>query len=99
MMTVETIGRIRRAYFVERQAIREISRDLRVSRRTVRKAVRQRGPDFRYERTMQPRPRLGAFVERLDDLLAENVKRPRRAADGTAVVRAIASGGLRRRLR
>jgi transposase len=78
MMTVETIGRIRRAYFVERQAIREISRDLRVSRRTVRKAVRQRGPDFRYERTMQPRPRLGAFVERLDDLLAENVKRPRR---------------------
>jgi len=27
---------------------------------------------------MQPRPRLGAFVDRLNDLLAENVKRPRR---------------------
>jgi transposase len=78
MMTVETIGRIRRAYFVERHAIREISRDLRVSRKTVRRAVRQPGPDFRYERAMKPRPRLGAFVERLDDLLAENVKRPRR---------------------
>jgi transposase len=67
---------MRWAYFVERQAVRKISRDLRVSRKTVRKAVRQPGPEFRYERAMQPRPRLGAFVERLDDLLAENVKRP-----------------------
>jgi len=38
MTTVETIGRIRRAYFVQRQSVREIVRRLHVSRKTVRKA-------------------------------------------------------------
>ena len=79
MMTVETIGRIRRAYFVEKKAIRQIVRELRVSRKTVRKAIRKRGPtEFQYERRLQPQPRLGAFLGPLDALLEANAKRPAR---------------------
>ena len=40
MLTVETIGRIRREFFVQGKTIKEIARDLRVSRNTVRKVVR-----------------------------------------------------------
>ena len=59
MLTVETIGRIRRAFFVDEKPIRQIVRELRVSRKTVRKAVREAGTEFRYERQVQPQPRLG----------------------------------------
>ena len=40
MLTVETIGRIRREHFFKGKTIREIARDLRVSRNTVRKVLR-----------------------------------------------------------
>jgi hypothetical protein len=43
MMTVETIGRIRREHFLKGKTIKEIARDLKVSRSTVRKVVRS-GP-------------------------------------------------------
>ena len=78
MLTVETIGRIRRAFFVDEKPIRQIVRELRVSRKTVRKAVREAGTEFRYERQVQPQPRLGPFVARLDAMLEANAKRPRR---------------------
>jgi hypothetical protein len=74
MLTVETIGRIRRAYFVEKKAIREIVRELRISR----KAVRAKATEFRYERQVQLQPRLGPFVQRLEGLLEANAKRPAR---------------------
>jgi DNA-binding CsgD family transcriptional regulator len=35
MLTVETIGRIRREHFIKGKTIREISRDLKVSRNKV----------------------------------------------------------------
>ena len=65
MVTVETIGRIRRAVLVDKKPIRQIVRELRISRQTVRKAVRSSSTEFRYERQVQPQPRLGAFVARL----------------------------------
>jgi hypothetical protein len=40
MLTVETIGRIRREHFLKGKTIKEIARDLRVSRNTVRKVLR-----------------------------------------------------------
>ena len=40
MVTVETIGRIRRAFLVDKKPIRQIVRELRISRQTVRKAIR-----------------------------------------------------------
>ena len=78
MLTVETIGRIRRAYFVDGKPIRQIVRELRVSRKTVRKAVRAAATEFRYERRVQPQPRLGPFVARLEALREADAKRPAR---------------------
>ena len=40
MLVVETVARIRRAYFVQEKAIKEIVRELRVSRKVVRKVIR-----------------------------------------------------------
>jgi len=78
MVTVETIGRIRRAFWVDKKPIRQIVRELRISRQTVRKAIRGSSVEFRYERRVQPQPRLGAYVARLDGLLGANSKRPAR---------------------
>jgi len=40
MLVVETIAKIRRAYFQDGKSIKQICRDLRVSRNTVRKVIR-----------------------------------------------------------
>jgi predicted transcriptional regulator len=40
MLTVETIGRIRREHFIKGKTIKEIARDLKVSRNTVRRVLR-----------------------------------------------------------
>src|SRR6516162_10988058 len=78
MVTVETIGRIRRAFWVDKKPIRQIVRELRISRQTVRKAIRGASTEFCYERQVQPRPRLGAYIARLDALLEANSKRSAR---------------------
>jgi predicted transcriptional regulator len=54
MLTVETIGRIRREHFLKGKTIKEIARDLRVSRNTVRKVLRSGETSFEYEREVQP---------------------------------------------
>ena len=69
---METIGRIRREYFLKGKAIKEIARDLRVSRNTVRKVVRSGATSFAYDRDVQPRPKLGRWTAELDALLAGN---------------------------
>lgn len=42
MLVVETVARIRREFFVKGKSIKEIVRDLGVSRNTVRKVLRWR---------------------------------------------------------
>jgi AraC-like DNA-binding protein len=59
MLTVETIERIRREHFLKGKTIKEIARDLNVSRNTVRKVLRSGETSFEYEREVQPRPSLG----------------------------------------
>jgi len=78
MMTVETIGRIRRAHLVEGESIRGIARRLRVSRQVVRRAIATETGEFHYERSVQPLPKLGSHVADLNRLLEENERRPRR---------------------
>jgi predicted transcriptional regulator len=56
MLVVETIGRIRREHFIHGKSIKEIARDLRLSRNTVRKVLRSDETSFSYERQVQPRP-------------------------------------------
>ena len=46
---METIGRIRREHFLKGKTIREIARDLKVSRNTVRKVLRSGETSFEYE--------------------------------------------------
>ena len=69
---METIAKIRRAHLVQGKSIKAIARDLRVSRKVVRKVLRTGQTEFRYEREVQPRPKLGRWREGLDGLLAEN---------------------------
>lgn len=78
MLIVETIAKIRRYFFVEGKKIKEISRELRLSRNTVRKVIRSGATAHRYVREEQPCPKLGDFKERLDRLLEEDKKRPKR---------------------
>ena len=72
MLIVETIGRIRREHLVQGKSIKEIARDLKLSRNTVRRVLRSGETAFAYEREVQPRPRLGRWKPDLDRLLTEN---------------------------
>jgi len=72
MLIVETIAKIRRAHLVQGKSIKAIARELRVSRKAVRRVLRTGQTEFRYEREVQPRPKLGRWREGLDGLLAEN---------------------------
>jgi len=78
MLVVETVAKIRRAYFVQGKPIKAICRELRVSRKVVRKVVRSEATEFRYERENQPLPRLGPLREVFDELLAANQAKPSR---------------------
>ena len=49
MKGVDTIARIRREFFIRGRSIKEIVRDLHVSRNTVRKVVRTGRTAFEYE--------------------------------------------------
>src|SRR4029453_16062187 len=72
MLVVETVARIRREHFIKGKTIKEIARDLKVSRNTVRKVLRSGETSFEYEREVQPRPKLGRWTEVLDALLTSN---------------------------
>src|SRR5690348_17173050 len=78
MLVVETIARIRREHFVKGKTIKEIARDLGISRNTVRRVLRSGTTEFEYERTVQPRPKLGRWMAELDALLEGNVAKPAR---------------------
>jgi len=72
MLVVETIARIRREFFVKRKPIKEIVREVKVSRNTVRKVIRSGATAFTYERRMQPMPKLGPWRDELERMLEAN---------------------------
>jgi transposase len=78
MLVVETVARIRREFFVKGKSIKEIVRDLGVSRNTVRKVLRSGETAFAYERSVQPLPKLGPWTADLDRLLETNDRKARR---------------------
>ena len=53
---METIARIRRDHLDRGVPIRQIARELKLSRNTVRKAIRGDVASFRYERSVQAKP-------------------------------------------
>ena len=78
MLVVETIAKIRRAFFVQKKPIKAICREFRVSRKVVRKVIRSEATEFRYERGRQPLPRIDPWREQLDGLLLANEGKPAR---------------------
>ena len=75
MLVVEMIAKIRRAYFHQKKPIKQIYRELRVSRKVVRKVIRSGLTEFTYERSVRSRPKIGPWRGELDRLLAENARR------------------------
>jgi transposase len=78
MLVVETIARIRREFFVRKKPIKEIVRDVKVSRNTVRKVVRSGATAFGYDRRVQPRPKLAPWTNELERMLAANDAKSKR---------------------
>ena len=72
MLIVEPIARIRRAHFVQGKPIKAICRELKISRKVVRKVLRSGETAFEYERTVQPMPKIGPYKDELDRILAGN---------------------------
>jgi transposase len=78
MLVVETIAKIRRAYFVQKKPIKAICREYRLSRKVVRKVIRSEMTEFHYERGRQPLPRIDPWRAELDGMLLANESKPAR---------------------
>ena len=78
MLIVETIRKIRLASFRDKKSIRQIAKEFNLSRNTVRKVLRSGETSFAYQRKSQPRPKLGPYVDRLNNNLRDDQKLPRR---------------------
>jgi transposase len=78
MLVVETIAKVRRAYFVQKKPIKVICREYRLSRKVVRKIIRSEATEFHYERGRQPLPRIDPWRDQLDGMLLANEPRQRR---------------------
>ena len=67
MLVVETIGKVRTDYFVKKKAIKEIARDRKLFRNTVRKIIRSGATEFHYApRKRQPMPQLESHKDLLE---------------------------------
>jgi transposase len=76
MLIVDSIIKVRLAYFRDGKPIREIARKFNLARNTVKNIIRSGVTDQKYERSEQPRPKLGAFVEQLAEWLKEDSSKP-----------------------
>jgi transposase len=85
MLIVETIRKIRCAYHRDKKSIRQIAREFKLSRNTVKKAIRRDVTEFTYDRKTQPLPKLAPYQEMLSGYLETDAsKSPREQR--TAVV-------------
>lgn len=78
MIQVEDREAIRQAYFVEQKTIRQIARELGRSRVTIREALESAEAKTYTLQTPRSAPVLGPFKARIDALLAENARLPRK---------------------
>jgi transposase len=73
---METVLKVRLAAKREGQSVRGVARQYRLSRNTVRKYLRSEEVPPRYQRRQEVKPKLGPFLAGLEQLLAEEGKRP-----------------------
>jgi len=78
MKSVDTIARVRRAFHNQGWSLKRISRELHLSRNTIRKILRSGATAFSYERERQPKPKVGPWQRQLDALLDRNHGKPER---------------------
>jgi transposase len=70
VLHVDEKEQIRRDYFIEKKSIRQIARERRHDRRTVRDALHDAGPSHYKQTEPRLRPVLGQFVAVIDEWLA-----------------------------
>ena len=78
MLTVETVLKVRLAGMRDGQSVRGIAKKYHLSRNTVLKHLRSGEVEPRYQRQQEVKPKLGPFLADLEQLLAEDLKRPTR---------------------
>ena len=78
MIKVDEREEIRRAYYVEEKSIRQIARELHHSRDRVKKAIESAEPVTYTLKKRRPAPVLGPYMARIDELLEENERLPRK---------------------
>jgi len=78
MISVEEREQIRRAYLIEGKTQRRIAKELRVSRKTVRKAIEEAGASIYTLSGPRPAPVLDEYKARIEALLAEAERMPRK---------------------
>lgn len=78
MLRLDKVKKIERAHYRDGRSIKGISREMSVSRTTVRKVLRSGAAAFSYKRRTQPRPKIGPWQSELDGILLENSARRKR---------------------
>jgi transposase len=78
MIKVEEIEAIRRKYFLEGWSIREINRELKHCRQTIRKAILRAEPRPYQLQTSRAMPEIGPYQTRIEELLENNKELPRK---------------------
>jgi orotate phosphoribosyltransferase-like protein len=78
MKGVDTIAKVRREFHQRGRTMKEIARELHVSRNTVRKILRTDVTEFSYERGTQRKPKIDPWRDDLDRLLSSNIGKSRR---------------------
>lgn len=78
MITLEQFEQIRRMYYLEEKSARQIARDLGCSRQTVSRALKADQPPVYTMSKPRPAPVLGPYQARLDALLQENKRLPKK---------------------
>jgi transposase len=81
MLTMNDRAAIRYAYSVEQRSIRQICRDLNVSRQSIRKALDDAEPAAYTLTTPRAAPKLDGYRERIQELLHQNDHLPRKQRD------------------
>jgi transposase len=78
MLIVETIAKIRLRHHVHKQSIRQISRELHISRNTVRKVLREGNTAHEYKPRQAAAPKLGEYKDLLLGWLNEERHLPKK---------------------
>ncbi len=78
MLIMETIAKIRRLYYGEGKKLKAIARELRLSKNTVKKAIRSEKTVFEYRRNHIHYRVLGPHIEQLNQWLEADEQEPKR---------------------